>query len=80
MKWVLRQDGILIIADPHIPNNPLRFFLNLIMQFSNSEDVKIYSKNEMKELLEKRGFTLIKWKSKGAHWEKYFIATAVSTA
>ena len=78
MRRVLRQDGIVIIADPFTPNSLMRFFMNSFMQFSDSGDVKFYSKEEMKELFETCGFTLIKWKIMGNNWKKYFISTARS--
>lgn len=79
MKRVLRPGGILMIADPFTPNNLLRFFVNLFMNFSKSGDVRIYSQNEMQELLEKCGFTLIKWETKGEKLKKYFIVIATSS-
>jgi ubiquinone/menaquinone biosynthesis C-methylase UbiE len=79
MKRVLMPGGMLIMADPFTPNNLLRFFLNLLVKFSKSGDVRIYSQKEMKEILEKCGFTLIKWEIKGHLWKKYFIVIANST-
>lgn len=79
MKRVLRQNGIVIIADPYTPKSLLRFFLNSFLQFSDSGDVKFYSKEEMLELFDKCGFTLTKWEIKENQWKKYFIAIATST-
>jgi ubiquinone/menaquinone biosynthesis C-methylase UbiE len=79
MKRVLIPGGVLIIADPFTPNNLLRFFLNLSIKFSKSGDVKIYSLEEMRKLLEKCGFTLIKWETEGNGWKKYFVTIAIST-
>lgn len=76
VKRILRPGGILMIADPFTPNNLLRFFLNLFMQFSKSGDVRIYSQKEMRELLEKCGFTLIRWETKGNKSKKYFVVIA----
>ncbi len=78
IKRVLKPDGILMIADPFTPNNLLRFILNLVIKFSKSGDVRIYSQKEMQELLEKCGFTLIKWETNGNGLKKYFIAIAIS--
>ena len=80
MKRVLRPGGILMIADPFTPNNLLRFFVNLFIKFSKSGDVKIYSQKEMQELLEKCGFTLIKWETKGNKSKKYFVVISTSSA
>lgn len=80
IKRVLRPEGILMITDPFTPNNLLRFFLNLLIKFSESGDVRIYSRKEIQELLEKCGFTLIKWKTEGSKLKKYFVVVAVSNA
>jgi ubiquinone/menaquinone biosynthesis C-methylase UbiE len=78
MKRVLRPGGILMIADPFTSNELLRFFANILMKFSKSGDVRIYSQKEMRELLEKCGFTLIKRKIEGKKLKKYFIVVATS--
>jgi ubiquinone/menaquinone biosynthesis C-methylase UbiE len=78
MRRVLKQSGIVIIADPYISNRLLRFLTNTFLHLSDSGDVKFYSKEEMKELFETCGFTLIKWKIMGNNWKKYFISTARS--
>ena len=65
MKRVLRPGGILMIVDPFTSNELLRFVVNIFIKFSKSGDVRIYSQKEMRELLEKCGFTLIKWETKG---------------
>jgi ubiquinone/menaquinone biosynthesis C-methylase UbiE len=78
MRRVLKQSGIVIIADPYISNRLLRFLTNTFLHLSDSGDVKFYSKEEMKELFEACGFILIKWQIMGSHWEKYFISTARS--
>ena len=80
MKRVLRPDGILMITDPFTPNELLRFFANILSKFSKSGDVRIYSQKEMQELLEKCGFTLIKWETEGNKLKKYFLIVATSTA
>jgi ubiquinone/menaquinone biosynthesis C-methylase UbiE len=80
MRRVLRPDGILMIADPFTSNELLRFFANILIKFSKSGDVKIYSQKEMQELLEKCGFTLIKWETEGKKLKKYFLIIATSTA
>lgn len=79
MRRVLRPDGILMIADPFTPNEILRFFLNILIKFSKSGDVRIYSRKEMQGLLEKGGFTLIKWEIEGERFKKYFIVVANSS-
>lgn len=78
MERVLRPGGSVIIADPWAPDS-LRFFANLVIQtrFNKSGDVRVYSQSEMQELLERCGFTSIKWKIKGKLWKKYFIVTAL---
>jgi len=80
MKRVLKADGILMIADPFTPNNLLRFFVNILIKFSKSGDVRIYSQKEMQELLGKCGFTLIKWETEGKKLKKHFLIIATSTA
>lgn len=79
MKRVLRHCGSVIIADPWAPN-PWRFFANLIARtrLNRGGEVKVYSQSEMRELLEKCGFTSMKWKVKGELWKKYFIVTAIA--
>jgi ubiquinone/menaquinone biosynthesis C-methylase UbiE len=47
MKRVLRPDGILLIADPFTSKELLRSFANILIKFSKSGDVKIYSKKEI---------------------------------
>ena len=78
MKRVLRSGGILMIADPFTSNELFRFFANILMKFSKSGDVRIYSQKEMQELLEKCGFSLIKWETEGKKLKKYFIVVATS--
>lgn len=81
MKRVLRSGGSVIIADPWAPN-PFRFFVNLILRsrFNRAGDVRIYTREEMEELLENCGFTSAKWMIKGIRssrfLRKYFIVTA----
>lgn len=79
VKRVLRTGGILMIADPFTSNELLRFFANIVIKFSKSGDVRIYSQKEMQELLENCGFTLIKWETKGKRLKKYFIIVATSS-
>lgn len=79
VRRVLRTGGILMIADPFTSNELLRFFTNLVIKFSKSGDVRIYSQKEMQELLENCGFTLIKWETKGKRLKKYFIIVATSS-
>jgi hypothetical protein len=69
-----------MIADPFTPNNLLRLFVNLFIKFSKSGDVRIYSQKEMQKLLEKCGFTLIKWETKGNKSKKYFVVISTSSA
>jgi ubiquinone/menaquinone biosynthesis C-methylase UbiE len=76
MKRVLKQEGILIIADPFTTNNLLRFFANLLIKFSKSGDVRIYSQKEMIILLEKCGFKLIKWEIQGKKLKQFFVVVA----
>jgi ubiquinone/menaquinone biosynthesis C-methylase UbiE len=79
VKRVLRTGGILMIADPFTSNELFRFFANIVIKFSKSGDVRIYSQKEMKELLGNYGFTLIKWETKGKMLKKYFIIVATSS-
>jgi ubiquinone/menaquinone biosynthesis C-methylase UbiE len=78
MKRVLRKGGILMIADPFTPNNPLRLFANILIKFSKSGDVRIYSQKEMHELLENGWFNLTKWETEGKKLKKYFVVVATS--
>lgn len=78
MKRVLRPGGILMIADPFISNELLRFFANILTKFSKSGDVRIYSQKEIRAFLEKCGFTLVKWKTEGKNLKKFFVVVATS--
>ncbi len=64
MRRVLNPGGKLIIADPWAPS-PIRQIINLIMPLGKGGDVRIYSIPEMKDLMEKCGFTLISQERKG---------------
>ena len=75
----MRQEGILMIADPFTSNNLLKFFANLLIKFSKSGDVRIYSRKEKIILLEKCGFKLIKWKIEGKELKQYFVVVATSS-
>lgn len=72
MKRVLIAGGVLVIGDPWIPN-PLRWLLNLSIKFSKDGDVRIYSSEEMRELLRETGFHSVEWASYG---NRYFIVAA----
>jgi ubiquinone/menaquinone biosynthesis C-methylase UbiE len=61
MRRVLNPGGKVIIADPWAPP-PFRQIANLfLIPLSKNGDVRLYSKSEMKKLLEECGFTLISW-------------------
>lgn len=79
VKRVLRTGGILMIADPFTSDELFRFLANIVIKFSKSGDVRIYSQKEMKDLLENCGFALIKWETKGKMLKKYFIIVATSS-
>jgi ubiquinone/menaquinone biosynthesis C-methylase UbiE len=79
MKRILRPGGFLMIADPFTSNELLRFFANILIKFSKSGDVRIYSQKEMRELLEKGGFAVIKWDIKGKKLKQYFVVVAASS-
>ena len=72
MKRVLKANGRVIIADPWLPN-PIRFFTNLLLPLLNGGDVKIYSVDEMKKMLENCGFTSVDIKNSSY----FFMATAI---
>jgi ubiquinone/menaquinone biosynthesis C-methylase UbiE len=72
MKRVLKANGRVIIADPWLPN-PIRFLTNILLPLLNSGDVKIYSVDEMKKMLESCGFTSVNIENSSY----YFIATAI---
>lgn len=79
MKRILRPGGILMIADPFTSNELLRFFANILIKFSKSGDVRIYSQKEMRDLLEKGGFAVIKWEIKGKKLKQYFVVVSASS-
>lgn len=56
-KRVLRPRGCLIICDMY-RKAPLRQFYNLLMKIVNTGDVKIYTKREMRDMLERAGFRM----------------------
>jgi SAM-dependent methyltransferase len=74
MKRVLKPYGRVIIADPWVPN-PIKFVTNLLLALINSEDVKMYSWDEMTEILENSGFASINVEITRKF---FFIATATS--
>lgn len=60
MHRVLNPGGRLLIGDVYV-STPWRQIANLLMPFNRSGDYHIYSKRHMCELLEKTGFSQIKW-------------------
>jgi ubiquinone/menaquinone biosynthesis C-methylase UbiE len=64
MKRVLNPGGKVIIADPWAPS-PFRQIANLLIPLGNSGTVRFYSESEMRNMLEKCGFTLITWETVG---------------
>jgi ubiquinone/menaquinone biosynthesis C-methylase UbiE len=74
LRRVLTPGGKVIIADPWEPT-PLRQIANLIIPLLKNGDVKIYSKSEMKDLLEECGFTLISWELGASAF--ILVATAI---
>lgn len=73
MGRVLKDKGRLIIADPW-SMAPLRRLTNVFIRFGNDGDFKIYSKNEMSELLKLHGFNITGWELVNGH---SFILTAL---
>jgi hypothetical protein len=51
----------------------------ILIKFSKSGDLRIYSQREMQELLEKCGFTFIKLETEGNKLKKYFVVVAISS-
>lgn len=75
IKRVLKQDGMILIADPSVPA-PLRQLVNLYFKLSRSGDVKIYPESVIRKLLLDAGFIDLKYELTGAN---AFIATAKIT-
>lgn len=75
-KRVLKPRGRLIIADPWWPKNK-RMIINKYLKspLNLGGDIRIYSEQEMYQLLSESGFQSIEWELVA---EKYFIATAVT--
>lgn len=64
MRRVLKLDGKVIIADPWAPS-PFRQVGNLLAPLGREGDVRVYSMQEMKKLLEESGLALISWERAG---------------
>lgn len=61
IKRVLKQNGILILGDPTVPL-VLRQILNLFCKISNGGDYRVYSEQEIKNLLITCGFKPLNFK------------------
>jgi ubiquinone/menaquinone biosynthesis C-methylase UbiE len=78
LRRVLRNGGSAIIADPWTAN-PWRFLANMIIRspLNRTGEVRIYSQEELQEMLDRAGFTLNKWKTRKNSWKSFYIATAL---
>jgi ubiquinone/menaquinone biosynthesis C-methylase UbiE len=65
MRRILKPGGYLVIADPWAPE-PFRRIVNVFFKFSRSGDVKLYSMEEWKPLLEPNGFAVTRLESHGS--------------
>jgi ubiquinone/menaquinone biosynthesis C-methylase UbiE len=77
VQRILKPNGRLIIADPWWPDT-IRLLINNYLKspLNTSGDVKIYSEQEMYQLLSESGFQSIEWELMSG---TYFIATAVAS-
>lgn len=76
MRRILKSNGRLVIADPWWSDNKrliINYYLNSPLNFGG--DVKIYSEQEMYQLLSGSGFQSIEWELVAG---TYYIATAVA--
>ena len=74
IRRVISPGGKIIIADPWAPA-PFRQMANLILPLRKGGDVKLYSEQEMKKLLEENGFTLVSCEKIGI---KAFVLVATA--
>ena len=70
MRRVLAPKGRLILADP-MPPIPLRQLWNFISLFTKDGTVRIYSKREMKALVEAAAIEVFKWRK--LNWYLYLL-------
>ncbi len=70
MRRVLAPKGRLILADP-MPPIPLRQLWNFISLFAKDGTVRIYSKREMKALVEAAAIEVFKWRK--LNWYLYLL-------
>jgi len=59
MRRVLKPAGHLVIADPWAPQ-PFRWIVNFFFKFGKSGDVKLYSMEEWRPLIEASGFKVVR--------------------
>ena len=65
-KRVLKEDGVLYIAEPNF-NALIRFIANtIVVLFTKSGDVKVYSEKELKRFFYKAGFEKVRTYRKGS--------------
>jgi ubiquinone/menaquinone biosynthesis C-methylase UbiE len=60
MRRVLNSGGKVIIADPWAPP-PFRQIINFFNPFNKTGEVRIYSKSEMRSLVESADMTIVSW-------------------
>ena len=66
MHRVLKDGGRLIIGDPYVPGFA-RFFVNVLVRFSDKGDYHFYGMDEMRKMFEKTGFTQVSSQRTGEH-------------
>ena len=77
MRRVLRPGGLVIIADPWAPM-PFRQLANAVLPFRKKGDVRLYSEQEMKKLLDESGLKVMSWETIGIS-AFVLVATAASS-
>ncbi len=84
MHRVLKQEGLLILADPWLPSPAIQL-TNLLIRLIASRiygDVRLYSESEIRRLLEEYQFKFIEWERAGssAHYFNLRPLACVVTA
>jgi ubiquinone/menaquinone biosynthesis C-methylase UbiE len=74
MRRVLNSGGKVIIADPWAPP-PFRQIINFFNPFYKTGEVRIYSKSEMRNLVESADMAIISWKRVGTSAFLLFATT-----